>query len=67
MHTTSVSIIQALYDLALHPEFQTPIRDEIETVLAQHGGWTKPALTEMKKLDSTLRESQRLHPVTTGL
>ncbi|KAF8537364.1 cytochrome P450 [Trichophaea hybrida] len=66
IHTSSISITQALYDLATHPEFQTPIRDEIESVLAEHGGWTKPALTQMKKLDSTLRESQRLHPVTTA-
>ncbi|KAF8521467.1 cytochrome P450 [Trichophaea hybrida] len=66
IHTSSISITQALYVLATHPEFQTRIRDEIESVRAEHGGWTKPALTQMKKLDSTLRESQRLHPVTTA-
>jgi hypothetical protein len=56
IHTTSVSIIQALYDLAAWPEFQDPIRDEIESVLVECGGFTKEALTKMKKLDSTLRE-----------
>lgn len=61
-----MSITQALYDLATHPEFQDPIRDEIESVLSEFGGWTKQALTKMKKLDSSLKESQRLHPVTTG-
>jgi len=66
IHTSSISITQALYDLAEHPEFQEPIRSEIESVLSQHSGWTKQALTQMKKLDSTLKESQRLHPVTTG-
>jgi cytochrome P450 len=66
IHTTSVSIIQALYDLGARPEFQDPIREEIESVLVECGGLTKEALTKMKKLDSTLRESQRLQPVTTG-
>lgn len=66
IHTSSMSITQALHDLAAHPEFQDPIRDEIESVLREFGGWTKQALTKMKKLDSSLKESQRLHPVTTG-
>jgi hypothetical protein len=56
-----------LYDLATHPEFQDPIRDEIENALEEYGGWTKQALSNMKKLDSSLKESQRLYPVTTGL
>jgi cytochrome P450 len=66
IHTTSVSIAQALYDLAVHREFQDPIRDEIKCILKSSGGWTRHALTKMRKLDSSLKESQRLHPVTTG-
>ncbi|KAI9786674.1 MAG: hypothetical protein M1839_006225 [Geoglossum umbratile] len=65
IHTSTVSITNALYDLATHPEFQPPMRDEIESVLESHGGWTKQALAKMKKVDSSLRESQRLNPVTT--
>jgi hypothetical protein len=42
------------------------MRAEIESVLEAHGGWTKQALAKMKKVDSSLRESQRLNPVTTG-
>ena len=66
IHTTTVSITQALYDLAAHREFQDPIRDEIKHILKSSGGWTRQALAKMRKLDSSLKESQRLHPVTTG-
>ncbi|KAI5781918.1 cytochrome P450 [Geopyxis carbonaria] len=67
IHTTYVSIINILHDLAAHPHFQAPLRREINTVLAAHGGvWSKAAFDQMKKLDSTVRESQRLHPVTTA-
>ena len=66
IHTTTISITHALHDLVTHTEFQDPIRDEIECVLRNSGGWTKQALKDMRKLDSSLKESQRLHPVTTG-
>lgn len=66
IHTTSTSIVQAVYDLAAHIEFKDPIRDEIKCALRSFGGWTKCALNKMHKLDSSLKESQRLHPVTIG-
>lgn len=66
IHTSSVSLVNALYDLAIHTEFRDPIKNEIEQVLQEHGGWTKQALRKMKMLDSSLRESQRLYPATTG-
>jgi cytochrome P450 len=66
IHTSAISITNALYDLAAHPEFQNPIRDEIERVLEEYGGWKKQALAKMKNLDSSLKESLRLHPVTTA-
>ncbi|OCK87132.1 cytochrome P450 [Cenococcum geophilum 1.58] len=66
IHTTTISITHALHNLATHTEFQDPIRDEIECVLRNSGGWTKQALKDMRKLDSSLKESQRLHPVTTA-
>lgn len=61
------SITQVLYDLSVHQELHTPLREEIRSVLAEDGGWTKQGLTKMKKLDSVLRESQRLHGVTSGI
>ncbi|KAL7268190.1 hypothetical protein RUND412_009197 [Rhizina undulata] len=62
-HTTSQSITHALIDLAANPHFIPELREEIKTVLAEEGGWTKPGLTKMKKLDSALKESQRINGV----
>ncbi|PWW77904.1 cytochrome P450, partial [Tuber magnatum] len=61
VHTTSIALTHILYDLAAHPEFQDPVCIEIEEVLRAEGGWTKQAITKMKKLDSILRESLRLN------
>ena len=53
-------ITHALYDLAAHPEWFTPLREEIEPIIAAEG-WTKAALGKMWKLDSMLKESQRFN------
>jgi len=62
-------MVQVINDLASAPECQEPLRAEIESVIEKFGGWTKQALTAMKKLDSVLRESQRLNGLAlfTGL
>lgn len=65
--TSSASLVNALHDLATYPVFHNPIKDEIETILENSGGWTKQALLQMGKLDSSVRESLRLHPATTGI
>ncbi|KAF3188786.1 hypothetical protein TWF225_003172 [Orbilia oligospora] len=59
IHTTSMSTLHILYDLAANPEYIDPLRDEIIATMDQHGGYTKEALNNMLKLDSCLRESQR--------
>ncbi|KII83967.1 hypothetical protein PLICRDRAFT_179995 [Plicaturopsis crispa FD-325 SS-3] len=63
IHTSSMSITHVLLDLGAHPEFQEPLRQEIESVLREFGGWSKQALTKMKKMDSCIRESQRLNAI----
>ncbi|KAJ6534180.1 cytochrome P450 [Mycena capillaripes] len=69
IHTSStMNSFSALYDLATYPEHILPMRDEAERVIAAEG-WTKAALGNMHKIDSFLRESQRLGgagPVTMG-
>ena len=52
-------LTHALYSLAAHPAFIQPLRDEIESV-TNTNGWTKKAMNELRKLDSVLRESQRM-------
>ncbi|KAJ6609424.1 cytochrome P450 [Mycena sp. CBHHK59/15] len=64
----SATLTSALYDLASQPDYILPMRDEVERVVAEEG-WTKAAIGKMHKVDSFLRESQRLHgvePLTLG-
>ncbi|KAK3377508.1 cytochrome P450 [Podospora didyma] len=70
LHTSSFALTHAVLDLASSKqEYISELREEIESVLAEHGGqWNKRALSKMEKLDSTLRESQRMNSfVTLGL
>ncbi|KAF3396875.1 Cytochrome P450 monooxygenase paxP [Talaromyces pinophilus] len=61
--SSSMGVTHALYDLCAMPEYIPILREEVETVLTEHGGWTLAALNAMRKLDSFLKESQRMnHP-----
>jgi len=62
IHTTTMSAAHALYDLCAHPQYFEPLREEARQVLAEDGGWQKTTLNKMRKLDSFLKESQRLNP-----
>ncbi|KAF7792532.1 hypothetical protein EIP86_003573 [Pleurotus ostreatoroseus] len=63
IHTSSNTFTQALYHLAANPEFMGPLREEAEAIL-QVEGWTKAAMGKMRKLDSFMRESQRLNGIS---
>jgi len=44
------------------------LREEIRSVLSQNGGvLTSAALQSMKKMDSVLKETLRLHPPNFGM
>ncbi|KAE9582136.1 hypothetical protein CGMCC3_g1419 [Colletotrichum fructicola] len=59
--TTHASIVQAVYDLATYPEYIPILREEIQSVSRDHDGlFTKDAVMALKKLDSFMKESQRL-------
>ncbi|KAJ7791765.1 cytochrome P450 [Mycena olivaceomarginata] len=60
IHTTSTAFTYALFDLTTRPEYLLPMREEAERVIKEEG-WTKAALNSMVKIDSFLRESQRLN------
>ena len=62
IHTTAMNLTQATFDLLAHPEYIQDLRQEVVDVLAEEGGWTKQALSKMKKADSFIKESQRLSP-----
>jgi hypothetical protein len=42
-----------------HPEYIEPLRREIEAVVAEEG-WTRAGMDKMHKIDSFIRETQRM-------
>ncbi|KAJ7511671.1 cytochrome P450 [Mycena galericulata] len=63
IHTTSMALTAALYDLTAHPECIIPLREEAERVVAQEE-WSKAALGSMHKIDTIkINSSQRHFPV----
>ncbi|KAI9151275.1 cytochrome p450 monooxygenase [Paramyrothecium foliicola] len=63
IHTTSNLLTLTLLKLAESPEFIIPLREEIIDVL-KTGGWSKTALFNMKLLDSAIKETQCLMPIS---
>lgn len=67
IHTTRLAIIHALYDIAARPEYIAPLREEIREVTRDTNGvLQKQHLTQMRKLDSFMKESQRHSPPSVG-
>ena len=52
----------AVYNLVSHPEYIEPLREEIDPLVSAYG-WEKTTITKMRKLDSFLKETLRLHPL----
>lgn len=62
IHTTTMSAAHCLYDICYRPEYFEPLREESVEILREDDGWKKPTLNKMRKLDSFLKESQRVNP-----
>lgn len=62
VHTTSSTFLNAMLDLAFYTDVHAELRIEIESAVKEHG-WSGRALSQMRKLDSFLTESQRLSPI----
>ena len=62
VHTTSVTFLNCIFDLAAHPEIADQLREEVVRVI-QEKGWTKQALDHLWRIDSFMTESQRLSPI----
>ena len=62
IHTTTMQAAHALYDLCAHPEHFETLRQEIGAVMAEDGGFHKTTLNKLRKMDSLLKESQRMNP-----
>ncbi|KAK7702114.1 hypothetical protein SLS57_011498 [Botryosphaeria dothidea] len=61
LHTTTQLLKQAVLDICGQPELVSPLRDEIETAVAE-SGWTTAGLYKMQVLDSVVKETLRLKP-----
>jgi cytochrome P450 len=48
-----------LYRLLAHPEYIEPLRQEVDAVVTEEG-WTKAGMDRMYKIDSFIRETQRV-------
>ena len=47
--------------MAEYPEHVRALREEIEEIIDREGGWTYTAIAKMVKVDSFIKESQRLN------
>ena len=54
------SFTSAFYHLLSNPEYIEPLRHDVEAAVAEDG-WTKAAMDKMLKVDSFVRESQRIN------
>ncbi len=68
IHTTTMTLTNILYDLAAHPEYQEVLREEIERISAEEpsGQLRKKTMPKLRKLDSFIKESQRVNPLGAG-
>lgn len=53
------TLTQVFYRLVDNPEYVELLRQEVEAVVAEEG-WTKAGIDKMHKIDSFIRETQRL-------
>ncbi|TGJ87898.1 hypothetical protein E0Z10_g821 [Xylaria hypoxylon] len=61
IHTTSNLTTDCIYDLAVHQEMQDVLREEATEVFAGEDAWErKDSIAKLKKMDSFIKESQRL-------
>lgn len=61
IHTTNNLVTDCIYDLAAYPEAQDILREEAHQVLEVEHGWArKESMAKLKKLDSFMKETQRL-------
>ncbi|KAH8410872.1 hypothetical protein KR222_005603, partial [Zaprionus bogoriensis] len=67
--TSSSTMSFCLYELALQPDIQQRLRDEIETVLKEtpNGELTYDTIGQMTYLDQVLSETLRKHPIVAHL
>jgi cytochrome P450 len=66
IHSSADLLTKVLINLCEQPDLIQDLRDEVISALGENG-WRASTLNQLKLLDSVLKESQRLHPITTGM
>ena len=61
--TSSLTLTYIGYDLAVHPDVQENLRNEVMSRIEKHGGLTYEALKEMTYMNQVISESQRCHAI----
>ncbi|KZV74050.1 cytochrome P450 [Peniophora sp. CONT] len=59
LHTTTNTFLHVLYKIAANPAWVEPLREEVGRIVSAEG-WTKASLAKMRRLDSFIRETQRI-------
>ncbi|KAL6706273.1 hypothetical protein ACN47E_005563 [Coniothyrium glycines] len=64
IHTTSITAYETINNiLSADPSVLRALREEAYNVMKEGGGWTRQNLTKMHRIDSVIRESQRVGPI----
>lgn len=66
IYNLSNALTYVVFDLAAHPECISELRDELNEVLSDGAAIDKQTLPKLRKLDSFVKESQRLSPPSLG-
>lgn len=61
LFTVSAGLVDCIYDLTARPEYLEPLRQEVRQTLEEDGGWSKNTPSKLVKLDSFMKESQRIN------
>ena len=66
IHTTSMTATNVIFDLAARPEYIGPLQEEIAAIKATETTpyLNKSSMPKLKKLDSFLKESHRVNPIS---
>ena len=62
--TSSLALQHIVIDLASYSQYIPELREELDSVLREESDWQlhKNSIPKLKKLDSFIKESQRLNP-----
>lgn len=64
IHTTSLTAYETMINiLGADSGVVESLREEAHRILREEGGWTKQGLSRMHRIDSVIRESQRVSPI----